>query len=364
MPFVRVNAGDAESIQVLTDLYNAARVVDDPTSPPAVAELVAGEVEFGWDMHPDTRYLYTPPGGDKPVGMLAVDMPVYDNLQLIWAEVLVHPDHRRLRHGTVLMEEVLRQAREAGRTIIWVGTASDDLGAQAFVERLGFHYASHDARRRQQLADVDSEELARLYAQAEEAAKDYRLERLMSPVPDEVLAELVEVTAAINDAPAGELTYEDEVFDVDRLREVETARQKRGDLMYRIVARHKQTGEAAGHTVVVYNGLRPTRAGQGDTAVARDHRGHRLGMLLKIAMMHWLATERPQLESIETWNNADNSYMINVNEAIGYRLSRIYSMYELKLEGAKPYGQPSEAVSEQAGEAAADHTSASETVAV
>jgi GNAT superfamily N-acetyltransferase len=339
MPFVRVSPGDTESIQLLTDLYNAARVVDDPTSPPAIAELVAGDVEFGWDLHPDARYLYTPSSGDGPVGMIAVDLPVYDNLQLIWAEVLVHPEHRLQGHGTVLMEEVLRQAREAGRTIIWVGTAEDDLGARAFVEKFGFSYASHDARRIQQLADVDADELSRLYAQAQEAAKDYRLERLMSPVPDEVLAELVEVTAAINDAPAGELTYEDEVFDVARLREIETARQKRGDLMYRIVARRRETGEAAGHTVVLYNSLRPTRAGQGDTAVARGHRGHRLGMLLKIAMMHWLAEEQPQLESIETWNNADNSYMINVNEAIGYGLSRIYNMYELKLEGAKAYAK-------------------------
>jgi GNAT superfamily N-acetyltransferase len=342
MPFVRVNAGDAESIEVLTDLYNAARIVDDPTSPPAIAEQVAGDVEFGWDMHPDVRYLYTPPGGDSPVGVLAVDLPIYDNLQLMWAEILVDPNHRRQGHGTALMEEALRQAREAGRTIIWVGTAEDDLGARAFVEKFGFSYASHDARRRQQLADLDSDELDRLYAEAIEAAKDYWLERLMSPVPDEVLAELVDVTAAINDAPAGDLTYEDEVFDVARLREIETARQKRGDLIYRIVARHRETGEAAGHTVVVYSALRPNRAGQGDTAVARGHRGHRLGMLLKIAMMRWLAEEQPQLETIETWNNADNSHMINVNEAIGYRLSRIYNMYELKLEGAKAYSKAAE----------------------
>jgi GNAT superfamily N-acetyltransferase len=342
MPFVRVNAGDAAAIQVLTDLYNAARAVDDPTSPPAIAELVAGDVEFGWDLHPEVRYLYTPPGGDQPVGALGIDLPVYDNLQLVWAEVLVHPDHRRQGHGTAIMEEVLRQAREAGRTIIWVGTAEDDLGAQAFVAKFGFGYASHDARRRQRLAEVDHDELDRLHAQAIEAAKDYRLERLRSPVPDEVLAELIEVTAAINDAPGGTLTYEDEVFDVTRLREVETARQKRGDLMYRIVARHKETGEAAGHTVVVFNPLRPQRAGQGDTAVARTHRGHRLGLLLKIDMMHWLAEEQPQLEEIETWNHADNAYMINVNEAIGYRLSRIFNMYELKLEGAKPYAKPAQ----------------------
>src|SRR5215217_3874704 len=75
-----------------------------------------------------------------------------------------------------------------------------------------------------------------------------------------------------------------------------------------------------------------------DTAVARAHRGHRLGMLLKIDMMRWLADEQPQLETIETWNNVDNRYMINVNEAIGYRLSRVYNSYELKLDEAAGYG--------------------------
>jgi RimJ/RimL family protein N-acetyltransferase len=338
MPFVRVAPGDRAATQILTDLYNAARPVDDPDSPPAIAELIAADVEFGWDMNPSTYYLYTPAGGGSPVGAFSIEMPVHDNLQMLWAEITVHPDHRRQGHGTVIMQEVMRRANQAGRTIIWCGTAEDDLGSRAFVEKFGFRYASHDARRRQQLADVDQDVLARLYDQALEAAHDYRLERMTAPAPDAVLAELVEVTAAINDAPAGTLTYEDEKFDVDRLRDIETASLKRGSSMYRIVARHRDTGEAAGHTWVSTHPLRPTHGGQGDTSVARSHRGHRLGMLLKIEMMRWLADEQPQLETIETWNNADNSYMINVNEAIGYRLSRIYCMYELKLDEAAGYG--------------------------
>jgi RimJ/RimL family protein N-acetyltransferase len=48
-------------------------------------------------------------------------------------------------------------------------------------------------------------------------------------------------------------------------------------------------------------------------------------------MMRWLAEMEPQLKIIETWNNADNKFMINVNEALGYRLSRIFNMYELRL---------------------------------
>ena len=70
--------------------------------------------------------------------------------------------------------------------------------------------------------------------------------------------------------------------------------------------------------------------------MARSHRGHRLGLLLKIDMMRWLAEAEPQLEVIETWNNADNGFMINVNEALGYRLSEMYATYELTLSPRKP----------------------------
>jgi RimJ/RimL family protein N-acetyltransferase len=57
-----------------------------------------------------------------------------------------------------------------------------------------------------------------------------------------------------------------------------------------------------------------------------------LGTLVKLEMMRWLAEAEPQIERIETWNNADNSYMINANEAIGYRLSRVFDTYQRVLD--------------------------------
>lgn len=68
-----------------------------------------------------------------------------------------------------------------------------------------------------------------------------------------------------------------------------------------------------------------------DTAVHRDHRGHRLGLLLKIDMMRWIAEREPQLEIVETWNHADYQHMNNVNEAIGYQLSRVFAEYQRVL---------------------------------
>ena len=179
---------------------------------------------------------------------------------------------------------------------------------------------------------MDHAALDQLFAAAEVAAADYRLERLRPPIREEVLTELIEVTAAINDAPMGALTFEDEVFDLARLQMIENNLAGRGDRSYRVVARHRETGEVGGHTFLAINPLQPWLGGQGDTAVARQHRGHQLGLLLKIDMLRWLAEVEPQLEIIQTWNNVDNRFMINVNEALGYRLSQVFATFERNLD--------------------------------
>jgi GNAT superfamily N-acetyltransferase len=331
MRLVRVDPRDRAAVAVSVDLTNIAQRVDDPDGRPSIPELIAGWLEFGWDLEPDERYLCYSGDGDEPVAVFEVGLPTRDNRHLVWGNVVVHPEHRRRGYGTALVAELVRRTEAVGRTTIWLGAAEDDPGARAFLEHCGFHYASHDARRRQVLADLDHDALDRLHAEAARAAADYELERLVPPTDDAVLEQLVEVTAAINDAPMGDLTFEDEVFDLARLRDVETARLGRHDKIYRIAARHRETGVVGGHTLVGLNPLDATHAWQGDTAVHRDHRGHRLGLLLKIEMMRWLAEVEPQVVEIETWNHADNRYMIDVNEAIGYRLSRVFAMFERTL---------------------------------
>jgi GNAT superfamily N-acetyltransferase len=330
MPLVRVSPDDLDQVGAVAGILDAARRVDDPEAhPPLMAELCS-EMRYGWDLQPDEHFLYVPPGSDVPVATVTIDLPKRDNRQLMWLRLVVRPEHRRRGHGSAVMTEALRMAQDVGRSILWVEAVEEDAGARKFCERFGFGYASHDARRRQLLAEVDQDAVQRLWTEAVSAAADYRLERLLPPVPEQTLQEMVEVTAAINDAPMGDLTYEDEVFDLERLRDIEAAREGRGDLSYRVIARHRQTGEIGGHTNVVISPHRRELGFQADTAVARAHRGHRLGLLVKIDMMRWLAEAEPQLQSVETWNNADNGFMIRVNEALGYRLSQVYATYELK----------------------------------
>ena len=51
-----------------------------------------------------------------------------------------------------------------------------------------------------------------------------------------------------------------------------------------------------------------------------EHRGHRLGLLLKLEMLRWLAETEPALETLDTWNAESNRHMVAVNEALGYRV--------------------------------------------
>ena len=69
--------------------------------------------------------------------------------------------------------------------------------------------------------------------------------------------------------------------------------------------------------------LDPSWGSQSLTAVARAHRGHRLGLLLKVAMLELLAAHEPQLSQILTQTAEGNEHMDAINAELGYeRLER------------------------------------------
>lgn len=214
MPFQQVRPHDRSAVEQLTRISNAAQEVDDPEEPPEIPELASLGLVYGWDLEPNDTFLYTPDGASAPVGVLATNAPERDNRHVMTGNVVVHPRCRRLGHGSAMITELIRRTTDIGRNTIWVGCAEDDDAAAAFLKRHGFSCASHEARRYQRLADLDHPEMDRRYVQAEQAACDYDLVRLRVPTDAGVLAELVEVTAAINDAPTGELDIEDEKFDL------------------------------------------------------------------------------------------------------------------------------------------------------
>jgi RimJ/RimL family protein N-acetyltransferase len=202
---------------------------------------------------------------------------------------------------------------------------------EAFARRMGAAPGLAGAHRIIDLRKADDGRFARLRAEAEEHAAGYTLVSWTGLTPEDRLAGVAGVLNAMNDAPREEGWSEDDVWDADRVRE-------RGDMTvrhaesrgYSIAAIHGDTGEMAALTQLFVEPGHPSFGHQGITGVVRQHRGHRLGLLTKAAMLEWVAAAEPQLERITTTNAAANSYMIAVNEALGCELSQpLHQFYAL-----------------------------------
>ncbi len=308
---------DTDRLRQYVEVVNAARAVDSPWQHPATLHSEEGRFRYGWDGEVEAPYVGTVDGVPVAVGRVATTD--YDNLHLAWLGVQVHPEHRRRGHGTAMLDELVTEVRARGRTSVGVD-GWDDEGARGFAARHGFEQKSASIERRQQLADLDWAGIERLHAEASAAATAYEIVRREGRTPDDELEELAVMASAINDAPTDDLDIEDEVFSADRMRGYETSQLARGYRMFRTFARHRDSGEQAGHSVVLVDEDRPHLAHQHDTSVVSSHRGHRLGLLLKADMNLWLREVQPQIAEISTWNAESNDHMIGVNEAIGYRI--------------------------------------------
>ena len=308
---------DAAAVDASFALLEACRVVDSPWEHPWLLEPYKVFLERGWDGEPPVTFLAWVDG--VPVAKAFMFLSERDNTHLAWLWLGVDPAYRRRGYGSEVLERMLVEVKAAGRTS--VGTDGwESPQALGFAARHGLEKKSQAIMRRQHLEDLPDGLVRRLYDEAAGHATDYELVRIVGHTPPDMVEAMVELAAAINDAPTDDLDIEDEVFSAERLKAYEDAILARGNRFYRLVARHKETGALGGHTLVAVEGQRPSVGDQHDTAVRREHRGHRLGLLLKAGMLLWLAEVEPQLETVDTWNAESNDHMIWVNEQLGYRV--------------------------------------------
>jgi hypothetical protein len=210
---------------------------------------------------------------------------------------------------------------------------------QAFALTAGAALELEEVRRIQYLAKIAPGTVASLRAAAERAAAGYSLVSWTGEVPEQYLGPLAAVVNAFEDAPRG-AGVEAEVWDAARLRERTGAFVRAGFMRsWHVAALLDATGEMAAFTEVIVDPESPEWGFQELTAVIRSHRGHRLGLLVKTAMLDLLAIREPQLERIMTGNAAANDHMIAVNEQLGYEVVEpAWLFYELpvaKLAGAR-----------------------------
>lgn len=301
---------------------------------------------------PDTSA--STPGADDVAGVTVLSLPLADNTHLMYLDLYVHPAHVRNGVATALMHDAERFAAEHDRrtVIAWTshtgeppadtpgvlepptgaGRIRPDDPAALFALRHG--YVLEQGERYSVLhLPVDPELLDRLHAEAAEAAgTDYRLHTWTDRVPDEWVDQAALLESRMStEAPTAGLEMGEDVWDAGRLRAKEVEIAEAGHSFVMVAAEHVPTGTLAAFTFVRCPLDQPEVVHQEDTLVLPEHRGRRLGMLVKAALLIHLRDAAPKAERIHTWNAEENAHMLAINVALGFRPTGVAGMWQKRL---------------------------------
>lgn len=268
--------------------------------------------------------------GDAMVGAALLLAPLKENLRTCSFDLYVLPTRRRSGIGSLLLADVEARATALGRTTLQCEgyVPPGETGpAEQFALARGYVVASREGFKELELASYAARRPA-LLERVGTAADDYTIVTFDTVCPDAHVASFGRLLGMLmSEIPLGDLDLEDSEWTPERLRAAEQ----------RLVGigRHALTalaiapdGSVAGSSDVRVNDADPTHAQVGITLVDPAHRGHRLGLALKVATHDLVVATYPQCATVDTCNAEVNAHMNAVNEALGYR--HIETLLELQ----------------------------------
>jgi GNAT superfamily N-acetyltransferase len=333
---VRIERFDPRTDETrLRDCYElviAGHEADDPNVPAPSYRRFRGWWRDGFAGNPQQVWLATAPSGAL-LGAYVLELPERENRANGFVSPVVAPSCRRQGVGTTLVAHAAGQADLAGRTLL-MSDARVGAPGHGFAGSIGARQGLIEVRRVLDVGPDLHARLAGLRAEAEGHSGGYTLRRWAGITPDDLVGPVCALNAAMADAPHDD-AYEPMVWDADRVIAEDKKVVAQGRRMYSVAAIQDATGAAAALTQVFID---PDLAGwgwQGLTAVTREHRGHRLGLLVKVAMLGWLAEAERQISHVVTFNAEVNEHMIAVNEKLGHRVSDRFRVFEIDVADAR-----------------------------
>ncbi|MDR2619541.1 MAG: GNAT family N-acetyltransferase [Propionibacteriaceae bacterium] len=273
------------------------------------------------------------------VGVAKCDLDIQDS-KLAEVAVIVHPQWRRRGIGTTLLHFVENHPDLAGRSVLinWDGdfSAADDAGEQVLAPTgqgsapasapgmqfaLKYGYTFEQVERLSACPlPVVPDALEQFIRESRAKATGYRALTWDDEIPEAYIdGYALLMTKIYTDAPKGDLQFQEDVWDADRVRRNQEKVKAQGWHRLVSVAVHEATDELAALTILAWKPARPNFGYQEETVVLAAHRGHRLGMLIKALNLQALAKANPNCERLYTWNAEENDYMLSINVALGYR---------------------------------------------
>jgi GNAT superfamily N-acetyltransferase len=326
----------------------------------AVEQDLWGHDDFGTDAEERIAMVQPTPEREYILGVARIDgvivanarisIPLRDNLRTAYVQLEVMPRVRRQGIATALFRFAEQQVASRGRSTVmaWSDARIGDDGPPAgpvLVPPTGAgEYPADDAAAALALAcgfdlvQVDRQSVLDLAALRSRAGREllgrqqadavtvgssrYEFLQWADHCPEDLVGDYSLLRRRMStDPPAGGFAQEEELWDEGRIRREEDRSLAAGAATLVQAVRHRGTGHLVGHTVLERFDAKPAVVYQGDTLVLDRHRGHRLGMGLKIANLRRAVDAWPTAERIYTWNAEENTFMLKVNVALGFRPS-------------------------------------------
>ncbi len=280
-------------------------------------------------------------GDGTVIGVGVMELPLRDNLHSAEVTVGVHPAHRRRGAGRAIVGRMEAVAAGEGRrslnAIVDVPVASAGRHpGEAFARRVGFE-ATMPGNSRYLAVPLDDDLVRELHHVVESArgAADYRVFTFTTPWPEDYLEDHCELARRMStDEPAGDGEREEEVWDATRIREGDELLAARGVWKLAAVAEHVGSGRLVAFSELLLSPDAPREAWQMATLVHPTHRGHRLGLAVKLANAEALNAAAPSVRRIVTGNAAENTPMIAVNDMMGFEIAGAGWFWQKAVAGA------------------------------
>ena len=313
------------------------RVCDEMVGLPDLAPT-ATQMLPAWHDTTDTLHTgFLARRDDRIVGAVTVDYAQEAGARAAELDLLVPEEHWSEGVEEALLDRAEDEARTRGRDVLQIWSLHRPIEAdRMLVPKTGWGrvpaialtdlleargYRLEQVERNSELdLTADPAPLRDALEQAmSRAGSDYRRIEWTLPTPPELRDGYADVLARlVTDAPSGDMEFDAEEWDAARVVRRDARLTSAGQMVSVAAVRHVPTG-----AIVAYNELLigEDRAGvthQFGTLVAREHRGHRLGTIVKCAnLLRWRELA-PDSTRVSTFNAEENRPMLDINEAIGF----------------------------------------------
>ncbi|MBF4560699.1 GNAT family N-acetyltransferase [Microbacterium sp. VKM Ac-2870] len=270
------------------------------------------------------------------IGRVGIDLPLEDGSRNAFCLIELMAAHHGRGIGSAGHALIEQAAREHDRSVLQSWAQHPDADGERLHAPTGFgsipkdhaarfylrHGYSLEQIERQSALDLTTcdDTVARLWDEAVAASAGYRIVQWQAPTPAEYAEGFAWMKSRMStDAPSAELEFDEEAWDAERLARHDAKYVESGRIKLVTAAQHIASGDLVAFNELVLGTDPSAPSHQEDTLVLREHRGHKLGQLVKCAGLRtWRRDIAPDSPKVITYNAEENRPMLDINEAIGF----------------------------------------------